>query len=157
MSVARRRRSSPAPRESGPWDSRQAVILDTGVLVALYARDDAHHETAKRWLATLHGALHTVEAVLVEAAFFLPPRASSEVARLVASGTIRVHVPDANGYERIATLFVTYADRDPDWADMSLVWLAETLGVVRIATLDVTDFSVYRVHGRKRFELDLLE
>lgn len=49
-----------------------------------------------------------------------------------------------------------YADKDPDWVDVSLIWLAETLSVTRIATVDVTDFSVYRIHGRKRFELELL-
>jgi hypothetical protein len=49
-----------------------------------------------------------------------------------------------------------YADIDPDWADVALVWLAEISGIVRIATLDVADFSVYRIHGRKRFELELL-
>jgi hypothetical protein len=37
-----------------------------------------------------------------------------------------------------------------------LVWLAETLGTPRIATLDVAHFSVYRIHRRKRFELELL-
>ena len=39
---------------------------------------------------------------------------------------------------------------------MELVWLAEATGINRIATLDVADFSVYRVYGRKRFELELL-
>ena len=39
---------------------------------------------------------------------------------------------------------------------MELVWLAEATGVSRIATVDVADFSVYRIHGRKRFELELL-
>jgi hypothetical protein len=33
---------------------------------------------------------------------------------------------------------------------------AETIGITRIATLDVADFSIYRIHGRKRFELELL-
>ena len=59
-------------------------------------------------------------------------------------------------YARIAALLRKYADLDPDWADVSLVWLAETAGITRIATLDITDFSVYRIHGRKRFELKLL-
>jgi hypothetical protein len=37
-----------------------------------------------------------------------------------------------------------------------LVWLAETCGVNQIATLDVADFSIYRIQGRKRFEMALL-
>ena len=54
-----------------------------------------------------------------------------------------------------ATILATLPSRS-GWADISLVWLAETTGITRIATLDVTDFSVYRIHGRKRFELELL-
>jgi predicted nucleic acid-binding protein len=56
----------------------------------------------------------------------------------------------------MAELFDKYRDVNPDWADVSLIWLAESLGARRIATLDVRDFSVYRIHGRKRFELEML-
>ena len=56
----------------------------------------------------------------------------------------------------MAELFRKYADQDPDWADLALVWVAESTGIARIATLDVADFSVYRINGRKRFELELL-
>ena len=69
---------------------------------------------------------------------------------------IQVHHPDASGYARIAQLFEKYADQNPDWAALELVWLAEATGITRIATLDVADFSVYRIHGRKRFALELL-
>jgi uncharacterized protein len=132
------------------------VLLDTGVLVALYARDDPRHGAAARWLAGFHGALHTVSPVLTEAAFFLPVRSRATLAELAAGGTLQLHHPDAAGHTRIAALLRKYADIDPDWADVSLVWLAELLGITRIATLDVTDFSVYRIQGRKRFELELL-
>lgn len=94
--------------------------------------------------------------VLAEASFFLPPRLRSALAQLAASGAIELHHPDAAGYARIAQLFEKYADQDPDWADLELVWLAEKTSIARIATLDVADFSVYRINGRKRFELELL-
>ena len=99
---------------------------------------------------------HTVEPVLAEAAFFLPVRIRAALAEMVERGAIRIHHPDASGYARIAALLREYADLDPDWADICLVWLAEAAGITRIATLDVTDFSTYRIHGRKRFELELL-
>jgi predicted nucleic acid-binding protein len=134
----------------------QGVLLDTGPLVALYARDDRHHAAAARWMAAFKGQLHSVEPVLTEAAYFLPARMRPVLAELVACGAVRLHHPDAAGYVRIAELLRKYADRDPDWADIALVWLAETTGVCRIATLDVADFGVYRIKGRKRFELELL-
>jgi predicted nucleic acid-binding protein len=142
--------SAPAPAV------RDGVLLDTGVLVALYARDDRWHRAATHWMGGFRGELHTVESVLTEAAYFLPVRQRSAIAELAESGAVRVHSPDAGGYARIAELLRKYADLDPDWADISLVWLAERNGINRIATLDVADFSVYRIHGRKRFELALL-
>jgi uncharacterized protein len=136
--------------------SAGGVLLDTGVLVAVYARDDPRHVAATRWLADFRGALHTVEPVLTEAAYFLPVRLRAAIAELVEQRVLHVHHPDFSAYARIAELLRKYADLDADWADVSLVWLAETTGITRIATVDVADFSVYRIHGRKRFELELL-
>ena len=134
----------------------QAVLLDTGVLVALHARDDRWHAVASRWLAQFHGTLHTVEPVLTETAHLLPARSRGRLAELVVRGVFTVHPVEPAGCARIGQLLDKYAEQDPDWAAMALVWLAEQTGIKRIATLDVTDFSVYRIHGRKRFEMALL-
>lgn len=132
------------------------VLLDTGVLVNLYAQDQPQHRSVVRWLEDFRGELHTVEAVLTETAFFLPIRLRPVIAELAARGDLQVHHLDTAAYRRMAALFGKYADLDPDWADLALVWLAEHTGIRRIATLDVKDFSAYRIHGRKRFELALL-
>ncbi len=142
-----------SPRAAGP---AAGVLVDTGLLVALFDRADKHHAVATGWLADNHALLLTVAPVLAEAAFFLPARLRSALAGMVAGGLLKVHAPDAAGSARIAQLFDKYADQDPDWADMELVWLAESSGSNRIATVDVADFSVYRIHGRKRFEMALL-
>ena len=107
-------------------------------------------------MAGFRGELHTVEPVLTEAAYFLPPRTRVVLAELAMRGALHLHSPDSAGYARMAALLRKYADHDPDWADIALVWLAESTGIHHIATLDVADFSVYRIHGRKRFELELL-
>ena len=132
------------------------VLLDTGPLVALYARDDARHAVVARWIDGFQGELHTVESVLTEAAYFLPVRGRAIIADLAARGRLHLHRPDASACSRMSALLHKYADLDPDWADVALVWLAEATGITRIATLDVADFRVYRIHGRKRFELELL-
>jgi predicted nucleic acid-binding protein len=138
------------------FGAARGVLLDTGALVALYARDDPKHAGVVSWMATFQGDLHTVEPVLTEAAYFVPVRIRAAIAELAASGRLTLHHPDTAAYSRMASLFAKYADIDPDWADLALVWLAEATGISRIATLDVADFSVYRIHGRKRFELELL-
>lgn len=144
------------PPPSSEPSAARGVLLDSGPLVALYARDDGRHAAVTQWMAGFRGELHTVEPVLTEAAYFLPARIRPLLADLAAGGALHLHRPDEAGYSRIAALLRKYADRDPDWADIALVWLAETTGIRRIATLDVADFSVYRIHGRKRFELELL-
>ena len=133
-----------------------SILVDTGVLVAMFDRLDSHHEAASAWVGKSDSALLTVVPVLTEASFFLPARLRVALAGLAANGTLELHHPDAAGYVRVAQLFAKYADQSPDWADMELLWLAETTGIARIATLDVADFSVYRINGRKRFELELL-
>ena len=132
------------------------ILVDTGILVAMFDRLDAHHAAVVSWFAGNALLLVSVVPVLTEASFFLPPRLRAALARLAASGAIELHLPDAAGYARIAQLFEKYADQNPDWADLELVWLAEKIGIARIATLDVADFNVYRINGRKRFELELL-
>ena len=152
MTAAPRHGALPVPRSR----TAAGVLLDTGVLVAIHARDDPHHAEAARWMASCGSELHTTESVLTEAAYFLPARSRHLLADLAANGAFVVHPPDAAGYARIGVLLRKYADIDPDWIDMELVWLAEATGINRIATLDLADFSVYRIHGRKRFELELL-
>ena len=44
----------------------------------------------------------------------------------------------------LAALIRHYADGPMDWADASLVWLAEKMGVIDIITIDRADFAVYR-------------
>ena len=134
----------------------RGVLVDTGMLVAVLNRSDPQHRRAADWLARNRLPLLTVEAVLSETAFFLPARLRAGLAEMASRGVLKVHSPDTAGHARMAELFVKYTDQDPDWADLALVWLAETAGVNQIATLDVADFSVYRINGRRRFEMALL-
>ncbi|MDP1912220.1 type II toxin-antitoxin system VapC family toxin [Brevundimonas sp.] len=129
------------------------MLLDTGFLVSLFDRRERLHAAATAWLSGQLRPLWSVPSVLVEAAHFLPGWLRPALARTVASGVVSVAAPDAAAYGRIAVLLDKYADLDADWADIELVWLAETTGIQRIATLDVADFGVYRIHGRKRFDI----
>jgi uncharacterized protein len=129
------------------------VLLDTGLLVALYDRSDTSHSAAVKWLQGFEGCFLSVEAVLTEAAFFISAPARAALAEQVADGWIELQHPDAAGYKRIATILRKYADQDPDFADACLVWLAETSGIHSIVTVDVQDFSAYRIGGRSKFDL----
>lgn len=132
--------------------STAPVIVDTGFLVALFDQRERTHNAAAAWLAAFRGRALTVESVLTETAFFLPVHLRPALADLAAGGMIELHTPDAAAYRRIASLMRKYASQDPDWADICLIWLAETSGAHRILTMDLQDFSVYRIRGRERFD-----
>ena len=63
-----------------------------------------------------------------------------------------VDVPVA-AYPDLSTTIGRYSNRDIDFADAALIWLAEQTGLREILTLDRADFSLFRLKGGKRFTL----
>jgi len=59
----------------------------------------------------------------------------------------------ATSLRRVRKLLDKYADLPMDFADATLVALAEELDCTSVFTTDRTDFSVYRLKGRKPFRL----
>ncbi|MCP5110177.1 MAG: DNA-binding protein, partial [bacterium] len=65
-----------------------------------------------------------------------------------------VLVPSTAGsLTRCQRLMAEYADLPMDFADATLVVLAEELGTDRVFTTDRRDFSVYRIDGREAFRI----
>ena len=99
----------------------------------------------------------TTEAVITETAYALAAVPAHQRAALVwferarAAGLLRVE-PVAD-YAALARIIAHYANLPCDYADASLIALAERTGVTAIATVDQRDFSVYRLRGRKRFRI----
>jgi len=58
-----------------------------------------------------------------------------------------------SAYTDIRILIRKYADRDIDFTDAAIVWLADNTGCRSILTVDIRDFSVFRLRKGKRFEL----
>ena len=133
------------------------ALVDTGAIVALFNLDDPHHGAAAVWFKGFRGQLLTTEAVVTETAYVLaasPPHRRAALAwfgRGRAAGLIRVE--PVFDYPMISKMLDRYADPPCDYADATLVELAERTGVAAIATIDQRDFSVYRMRGRKRFRI----
>ncbi len=72
--------------------------------------------------------------------------------RLVLIGRLDVVNLSRSAVERSAELMTIYADLPMNLADATLVALAEERGARRVFTQD-SDFQVYRLHGRQRFEV----
>jgi len=53
--------------------------------------------------------------------------------------------------EDIERVIHQYADRETDFADATLVWLAGLLNTTDVLTIDRADFEVYRLGRAKSF------
>jgi predicted nucleic acid-binding protein len=128
------------------------LIADTGYLVALGRSSDPRHDSALRFAGKFAGQLVTTSPIIVETCHFLNPQSRLE---LLSSGGRRLAVIElpVRTYPDLADTMRKYATRDIDFADASLVWLAEQSGLRRILTVDLADFSTFRLKNGKRFEL----
>ena len=130
----------------------ERLIADAGFFVAAGRRSDPRHPGAVEFSSTFSGQLVTTSAVVVEACHFLTPGARINLLNSAGSKLAVVEVPVLS-YPDLAATIGKYSDREVDFADASLVWLAERSGLRRILTVDVSDFSTFRLSSGKRFEL----
>lgn len=131
------------------------VLVDTGPLVALFDPSDRAHSACKSTLGTLRRARRiTSVAVLTEATYLLGFSFAAQQALLsfVAAGAVEIAEFGVADVSRAAALMNRYADLPMDFADATLVVLAERLGCSSVFTLDRRDFSAYRF-GRRTFRL----
>ena len=131
--------------------------VDTGAIVALVNRADRHHAAAVQWFSGFRGLLFTTEAVVTETAYVLAASAVHQQAALAwvqrarAAGLLKIEAVE--DHAAVARLLARYASLPCDYADATLIALAERSAVSAIATIDQRDFSVYRIKGRKRFKI----
>ncbi len=130
------------------------IMLDTGPLVALLNRHDAHHSWCTEQAASLAPPFYTCEAVLAEAHFVLHRAhlGQRHLIELLDSGKIELTSIVSDQLSRVGTLMNTYADVPMSFADACLVCMDEELGGT-IFTLD-KDFRVYRKN--RNVALDLI-
>ena len=133
------------------------TIIDTGPLVAVLNRNDDYHVECSRLIRAFDSPFYTTMTVLTEVMYLLWTRvgwvAQEAVWRMVLRGDLLVEHPSPAELVRMSELMSKYNDRPMDFADASLVALAERLSLDRIFTVDRRDFSVYRLHGKKPFTI----
>ena len=133
-------------------------LLDTGPLVAYLDSRDSSHEAVAARLDAFTGGLATTNAVITEAMHFVSetrggPRLLADLVRTSGMGVFDLCRPPE--LDAAAALMEKYADTPMDFADATLVLLAERLNVFDIATLDRRGFTTYRAARRRPFRLAL--
>jgi hypothetical protein len=128
----------------------QATLVDAGPLVAILHRDDAEHARCADALKRLRPPLVTTWAPITEALYLLSFSLDAQEALLemIERGALAVLPLEPSDATAIRKLLRKYRDLPMDFADATLVRVAEREGIKRIFTLDRRDFAVYRV-GRR--------
>lgn len=131
----------------------ERFLVDTGFLVALGRTRDPLHAAARSYMHDCTTGLATVSAVVVETCHFLRLEARRALLDWLASGGPAVVEVPPEAYPELSRTMDRHRDRDIDFADAALVWLAEQTGHRSILTVDDTDFRRFRLKGGARFDL----
>ena len=130
-------------------------LIDTGAILALLDRDDRWHEPCVEAFAALRLPLLTSAAVLTELVHLVGDRWREVDAAwaFLRSGAVSVAAIVDADLPALNALMARYRDRPMDFADATLVHLAERESLTSVFTVDHDDFDTYRISGRRRFRV----
>ena len=126
-----------------------SILVDAGPLIALADRADKHHRRVASYLRRFDGRMLTTWPVLAETCHFLPEQGQIDFLRWAAGGGLSLVEMDETALTVLADWKEKYRDLPMDLADASLIWAALKTDVLDILTIDLKDFSVYRLPNGK--------
>ncbi len=132
------------------------ILLDTGFLVALLARNSQQHDTAKV-IFKQHGnaEFHTLWECVTEAGHFLNSEGRQALLYWLYDCEIQVHHSHREELKDMAAYIKKYPNvskgKGADIADVALVFLASRLKTTHIFTVDRADFTAYRTRTGRPF------
>ncbi len=131
------------------------IIADTGFWIALADKKDKHHDQANEFVKTSSEKLITTYPVITEVCHISLQRqgikAQINFVKMYQLGAFDVFEIPKVDKQRVLFLMQQYADLPMDFADASLVLLAEYLGHGRILSTDKRDFHTYRWKNTQPF------
>ena len=127
--------------------------MDSGFLVALGIERDPRHRAALDFLDNYLGELLVPAPVVSETCYFLSTAGKVRLLDWLRKLPRRVLDLPVYAYPKVSETLARYAGLKPDFTDAAIVWLAEDTGCRTILTVDLRDFSVFRLGKGKRFDL----
>lgn len=130
------------------------LAVDTGPLVALLDKSDNKHNICVETFKLIQEPLITTWPVITEAFHLLgfSHAVQDDLWEFIVRGTLSIHNLDKNLAVECRRMMKQYHDLPMDFADASLVAVADTENIDTIFTLD-EDFKVYRTKKNRRFKL----
>ena len=136
-----------------------AALVDASAIVAIFGADQprkAHYRAIFSQACDEAWALATTWPCVVEASHLISPPERFAMLLWVANGAVSVYPFGVDELIAMVDSMRRYTQTprtQMDLADASLMWLAGDTGVNRIMTLDVRDFSRYRLPDGRSFEI----
>lgn len=133
-------------------------LVDTGPLVAYLNPRDPAHTLVVEHLDPFTGQLASTSAVITEAMHFMGqvPEGPRLLAELITVSNTEIYdFSQPPELRAAASLTEAYADTPMDFADATLLLLAEELGVDDVVTLERRGFSTYRTRDGRPLRLVL--
>jgi uncharacterized protein len=129
------------------------ILVDTGAIIRLLNPVDRFHTKAQTFFAELRGTdrLSTTWPVVNECTFALI-RNRDALFDWLSSNAMEVMDFALDDLKLMRRWMNQYSDREVDFADASLIWLATKKQTNLIATTDFNDFETYRLANRKAFK-----
>jgi len=130
------------------------ILVDTGAIVGLLRPTDRHHAHSKAFFSGLRPAdvLLTTWPVITECALIMRPHEELFWDWLLDSA-LQVEDFALDDIPTMRAWRAQYPDREIDFADVSLIWLAGRRNTNLIATTDFDDFDTYRLPNRRSLKL----
>lgn len=136
-----------------------AALVDAGPMVAMFGAADAQRSRYRELFeraARENWALATTWPCIVEASHLVAPPRRFALLRWVAAGAVSVYPFGSEELEGMVELMRRYTESprsEMDFADASLVWLAADTDVTTVMTMDIRDFSRYRLPDGRAFQI----
>jgi len=132
------------------------ILIDSGPLIALFDSSDKYHQKSVDFIKRNKYPLITTIASITETLHLLDFNRNAQIDFLdwIGKGGVEVYDIQNKDFHRLKELTEKYHDLPMDFADSCLVYIAEQLNINTVATID-RDFTVYRIKGRKKFEIVL--
>ena len=130
------------------------LLLDTDALVGLLDRSQNVHKASVEFFSSWNGPVVTTEAVLTESIHLLSNFSNGGrncIDFILNGGALLVPSSDVS-LKRCRALLEKYSDLPVDFADATLIVLAEELNTDIVFTFD-KDFRIYRIRGKKAFRV----
>ena len=134
----------------------KSLLLDTGPTVALLDRTDPEHRWVTRVLSEFNGRLHTTTAVVTEVMHFVAPRRGGPALFaefLRATKTVVHGFSGPREIRQAVALMEQYQDSRMDYADATLLLLADRISTFDVLTLDRRGFAFFRTPSGRPLQM----